>query len=603
MATHLDLEEQEQLDELKHFWKQYGNLITWVLILALASFAGWNFWLRWQHSRAVQAGAMYDEIDKAAQEGKADRAAALFENLKERYPGTTFAQQAALVVAKIEFDKGQSDKALATLGWVGEHADQSEYKTVARLRMAGILMQEKKYDEALQAARQRRCQGLCGARLGQARRHPPRPGQEGRRARRLSQGMGRDGSFCRLSAPDCGEAGRARRSSGGGQAERPGLGGFPMSRRPGWLAMCIAAGATILVAACSSAPEKPKPVPLAALTPTIGARVVWQQHVDGVKFPLSVAVSPGVFTVASDDGTVLALEADTGRELWRGSAGGKLGAGVGSDGRFASVITRDGELVTFEAGRLLWRKPLNMRVSTAPLVAGERVFVLGGDRSVMAFDAAEGTQLWRVQRPSDPLTLSQGGVIGAYKDTLVAGQGPKLAGFDPRNGDVRWEVTIGSPRGTNEVERLADLVAPAARVGELICVRSFQAAVGCVNAERQTAAWTKPVGGTDGVAADDQHVYGADASDRITAWKLSSGEVAWQSEKLLYHGLSAPLATGKLVVFGDSEGMVHFLSRDNGDALLRMTTDGTPVVAAPVNSGNTVMVVTRGGGLYGFGLQ
>lgn len=358
-----------------------------------------------------------------------------------------------------------------------------------------------------------------------------------------------------------------------------------------------------LLAGCSIfnwGSDKPKPTELEPLTPQLAGRVVWNQRVDSVQFPLAIAVSPGVFTVAGSDGSVIALEADTGRELWRANAGAKLAAGVGSDGRFAAVVTRDGELVTVEAGRVLWRKPLNLRVATAPLVAGERVFVLASDRSVHAFDALDGAKLWSAQRPSDPLALAQGGVIAAFKDTLLAGQGSRLAGLDPRNGEVRWEVVVGSPRGTNEVERLADLVAPPARVGDVVCVRSFQAAVGCVNAERGALAWTKPVGGTDGVAADDQFVFGADATDRITAWKSTSGDVAWQSEKYLYRGLGAPLATPKAVVFGDSQGIVHFLSRDKGDALLRLTTDGSQIAAAPVISGSTMLVVTRNGGLYAF---
>jgi outer membrane assembly lipoprotein YfgL len=362
----------------------------------------------------------------------------------------------------------------------------------------------------------------------------------------------------------------------------------------------MAAGmAAALLAGCASGPDKPKPKPLEPLSAQIAGRVVWNQKVDAVQFPLAVAVSPGVFTVASGDGAVLALQADTGRELWRGSVGAKLTAGVGSDGRFAAVVTRDGELVTLEAGRVVWRKPLGLRVTTAPLVAGERVFVLGVDRSVHAFDALDGSKLWSVRRPGDPLTLAQSGVIGAFKDTLVVGQGARLAGLDPLNGNVRWEVTIGSPRGTNEVERLADLVGPAARVGDTVCARSFQAAVGCVNAERGTLAWTKNVGGTDGVAADDQFVFAADASDRITAWKTGSGEVAWSSEKLLYRGLSAPLSTGKTVIFGDAEGTIHFLSRDKGEAQLRLNTDGSAISAAPVVSGSTILVVTRNGGLFG----
>jgi len=366
-----------------------------------------------------------------------------------------------------------------------------------------------------------------------------------------------------------------------------------------WRFRLLAALAAFAMAGCASGPTN-EPTPLEPFEPRIAGAVAWNQKVDGVGFPLVVAVSPGVFTVAADDGTVLALEADTGRELWRGSAGGRLGAGVGSDGRFAAVVTVDGELVILEAGRELWRKPLNMRVATAPLVAGERVFVLAGDRSVHAFDAQDGTPLWTTRRPGDPLTLAQGGVIAAFKDTLLAGQGPRLAGLDPNDGDVRWEVAVGTPRGTNEVERLADLVAPAARVGDVVCVRSFQAAVGCVDAERGGLNWAKNAGGTDGVAADDKFVFGADASDRVTAWTMASGDVAWQSEKLLYRGLGAPLATGRALVFGDSEGVVHFLSRDGGETLLRLTTDGSPIVAAPVVSGTTLLVVTRKGGLFAF---
>ena len=363
--------------------------------------------------------------------------------------------------------------------------------------------------------------------------------------------------------------------------------------------LVAALAAALVVAGCASS-SKPKPQPLEPLTPKIGGSVAWSQRIEGVKFPLEVAVTKGVFTVAGDDGTVLALDAQTGREIWRGNAGAKLSAGVGSDGRFAAVVTRDGELVVFDQGAVKWRKPLGTRVATAPLVAGERVFVLGVDRMVQAFDEVDGRKLWSLQRPGDPLTLAQSGVLAPFKDTLIVGQGPRMAGVDPLRGSVRWEVAVGSPRGANEIERLADLVGPAARVGDLICARSFQASVGCVNAERGAVVWTKNVGGIDAVAADDQYVYGGDASDRITAWKTQTGEMAWTSDKLQYRGLSAPLSIGKTVVFGDSDGTVHWLARDTGQAQLRLPTDGSAIVAKPVASGTTMLVVTRNGGLFAF---
>jgi predicted negative regulator of RcsB-dependent stress response len=149
MATHLDLEEQEQLDQLKAFWQQYGNLVTWVLIGLLAAYAAWNGWNWWQRDQAVKASAMFDELDSAAQAGDADRAGRVFADLKSRYPRTAFTAQGGLLAAKVEFEKGQADNARAALAWVGENAGEDEYQTVARLRLAGLLLDEKKYDEAL----------------------------------------------------------------------------------------------------------------------------------------------------------------------------------------------------------------------------------------------------------------------------------------------------------------------------------------------------------------------------------------------------------------------------------------------------------------------
>lgn len=369
---------------------------------------------------------------------------------------------------------------------------------------------------------------------------------------------------------------------------------FAAGRLAAWLC-----GALVVVG-CSSTPDKPKPRPLDPLTPQNVARPAWNQRLANVQFPLTVGVARGALAVGASDGSVLAIEAESGRELWRTNIGGPLSAGVGSDGRFAAVVTLGGELVTVEAGQVKWRKPIGSRVATAPLVAGERVFVLGVDRTVQAFDALDGRKLWTLQRPGDPLTLSQTGVLSTFKDTLIVGQGPRMTGVDPTAGTVRWEVPIGSPRGANEVERLADLVGPALRVDNTLCARSFQAAVGCVDGDRGNLLWTRNGGGTDAVGGDREFLFGADATDRLTAWRKDNGEVAWTSDALLYRGLSAPVVHGGSVVVGDAEGTLHWLSREKGEAQLRLPTDGSPVAAPPVVVGSTLFVVTRSGGLFAF---
>ena len=370
--------------------------------------------------------------------------------------------------------------------------------------------------------------------------------------------------------------------------------------RPGRSAMLWGALLCALAMLGGCAADKPKAKALEPVTPKIAGRQVWAAKVDGVRFPLAVAVRDGNFIVASSSGTLLGLDAESGRQLWTANAGAALSAGVGSDGRFHAVVTADNKLVTFEGSKEVWREQLKSRVSTAPLVAGERVFVMGVDRAVHAYDARDGKRLWTLQRPGEALTLQHIGVLTGIKDTLIAGQGPRLAGIDPTRGTMRWEVPVGSPRGTNEVERLADLIGPAVRLGSRLCARSFQAAVGCVDTDGGRLLWARNTGGVNAIGGDEELIFGADATDRIVAWKTDSGETAWTSERMLFRGLSAPASVGPTVAFGDFEGYVHFLDRKDGQTLLRLATDGSPVVGKPVLSGTTLLVVTRNGGLFAF---
>jgi predicted negative regulator of RcsB-dependent stress response len=149
MATHLDLEEQEQLDQLKHFWNTYGTLITWVVLLAAGAFMAWNGWQYLQRSKAAQASALYDEVERTATAGDAERIERAFGDMKDKFSGTAYAQQAGLLAAKTLNEKGKTDASRAALTWVAEHAVDPGYQAIAKLRLAGELMDAKSYDEAL----------------------------------------------------------------------------------------------------------------------------------------------------------------------------------------------------------------------------------------------------------------------------------------------------------------------------------------------------------------------------------------------------------------------------------------------------------------------
>lgn len=361
------------------------------------------------------------------------------------------------------------------------------------------------------------------------------------------------------------------------------------------------AAALLLLAGCSSPPKPPDPTPLVQPAPTIvRAQVAWTQPAAEVRAAVRPAVAAGSLAVASEEGTVTVIEAASGRVLWQASVGTALGAGAGQDGRSVAVVTRAGEVVVLRDGQEQWRRRLSARSLTAPLVAGERVFVYAQDRSVHAFDAETGAPLWVYQRPGDPLTLSQQGVLLPLGDTLLVGQGPRLAALDPLRGTLRWDVPVASPRGTNEVERLADLVGPAARQADAVCVRAFQSAVGCVDGRRARLAWSKASNGSVGVAADGEQVYGVDSTGRVTAYRLGDGDVLWTMDGLRFRGLTAPLAAGDSLVVGDQEGYVHFLSRRDGALVGRVATDGSGIAGAPLQVGAHLVVLTRAGRVYAF---
>lgn len=355
-----------------------------------------------------------------------------------------------------------------------------------------------------------------------------------------------------------------------------------------------------LLAACASGSKAPKPAELGVNPALMGVRSVWKAQIGKVDFPLAVYTSANTVTLASSDGNVSSLDAQTGASLWRIKLDTQISAGVGSDGAYASVVTRDNQLVTMVAEGELWRVRLSSQVFTAPLVAGERVFVLGADRVVSAFDARSGKKLWSNQRPGEALVLRQAGALLAVNNTLIVGLSGRLVGLNPLTGNVVWDAPLATPRGTNDIERLVDLVAGVSRDGNVVCARAFQAAVGCLNTNQGNVIWKQVASGVAGLSGDDKQVYGVEADGKLMAWRLSDGVVTWTSDRLRYRQPGTPLVLGRSVVVGDSTGLLHFVARTDGTPLTRLSTDGSAIVATPVLAGTTLVVVTRNGTVFGF---
>jgi len=355
----------------------------------------------------------------------------------------------------------------------------------------------------------------------------------------------------------------------------------------------------LVLGGCASS-DAPKPTALQPNPALFVVKEQWRLPVGATSAPLELRAVGSQLMVASKQGDLSAVDLRTGTLQWRASLGVSLSAGVGSDGETAAVVTAENQLVVLREGKEIWRQKLPSLTLTSPLVAGARIFLTSADRTVSAFDASTGRKLWTQQRPGDALILGQPGILMAVGDTLLTTQGGRLLGLNPQTGAIRWDAAVAVGRGVNEVERLVDLVAGTSRIGSNVCLRAFQAAVACVDAQNGSTLWTKTASGASGIAGDATSVFGVESDSKVQAWRRIDGEKLWTSDKFRFRGLSSPVLAGKALAVGDFEGFIHFLSPKDGALLARVASDGSPIAQAPVWVDNTLVAVTQRGTLIGF---
>jgi outer membrane protein assembly factor BamB len=163
------------------------------------------------------------------------------------------------------------------------------------------------------------------------------------------------------------------------------------------------------------------------------------------------------------------------------------------------------------------------------------------------------------------------------------------------NGAPVWEVAVGDPRGATELERIADTSGVPVIVGREICAVAFQGRVACFDAMSGAPRWAKDFSSDVGLAADERFVFAADEHAVVNAFARESGASVWRNNKLANRRLSTPVSFGRAVAVGDREGYIHFLSREDGAFLARVSTDGSPVASIPVVAGANVIFQTQSG--------
>ncbi|MFZ6640701.1 outer membrane protein assembly factor BamB [Undibacterium sp. TC4M20W] len=301
--------------------------------------------------------------------------------------------------------------------------------------------------------------------------------------------------------------------------------------------------------------------------------------------------------VAAADGTLARIEVATGRTVWRINAGTRLTAGVGVDGTTIAVAGEKGQVLAFDLdGKLRWKTQGTNEILSAPAVGQGLVVVRSIDNKVSAYDLTNGERKWSIERPLPPLTLRLApGIVIQGQQAIVAMPGGRMSSLALNNGGLRWEATVGEPKGATELERVADVSGAPVVFGGDICASSYQGRVACFDVATGALRWAKPLSSDAGVSVDERFVFASDVAGAVNAFARNGGASAWRNDKLSYRRLSAPISYDRAVAVGDFAGYVHFLSREDGSFIGRVTTDGSQILAAPLVVDAKLIVQTKSG--------
>ena len=369
------------------------------------------------------------------------------------------------------------------------------------------------------------------------------------------------------------------------------------------------AGLVVLVglSACSMFKEpKNPPAALVDFKQTMSIKKVWSANIgsadDYVFAP--VAVSDSVFAAAAN-GKIVRINATTGREIWKIDAGINLTAGVGADNSTLAVVGEKGVLFAYDlAGKQLWKTPVSSEVLSTPVVGGGLIVVRSIDNHIAAYDIATGKRRWVVERSLPPLILrTAAGLVISDNSVFVGLPGGKLISLTLNSGSVRWEASVGEPKGATELERVADVSGVPVVSGNDVCASAYQGKVSCFDIRTGVMRWGKALSTNMGVSVDERFVFAVDDKGAVNAFSRSAGLSEWKNDKLAYRKLSTPVSFGQSVAVADFSGSVHFLSREDGSFLARTTTDGSAVVATPIVVGANVVFQTKVGEIVAFAID
>jgi outer membrane protein assembly factor BamB len=370
----------------------------------------------------------------------------------------------------------------------------------------------------------------------------------------------------------------------------------------------LAAGALLILAACSKDKDVDQPAKLTDINATIRAQRVWTASVADkgakpLRLGLGLAVEGNHVYAAGRKGEVAAFDLASGRTLWRTKTKLALSGGPGAGAGLVVVGSTFGDLVALNAadGAVRWKVRLNGEVLSAPAVSDRLIAVRTVDGKLRGVSVKDGQELWTQQQQVPRLSLRGTAWPVVTGDLVLCGfDNGKVAAVNANDGSIQWETTISPAHGKTELERLDDVDAGVRVSGSDVYATGFQGRIAMLALDTGQIWWSHDASSFRGVGLDDASLYIATADGEILALRRRTGTELWRQKALLHRRLSAAVEADTSIVTGDYQGYVHWLDKATGALAARASTGKVRISNSPVVVGNMVLVVNDAGKISAF---
>lgn len=361
--------------------------------------------------------------------------------------------------------------------------------------------------------------------------------------------------------------------------------------------------------ACGEEDNSEPPAELVEFDAGARAEKLWSVSIGGGAAQQYLKLYPLLLAdrlIAADrDGDVVAVNAETGKVIWRTELDVTISGGVGGNAEYHAVATRDGEVIALNAsGEILWRQKISSESLAPPAIDEDRLIVRCVDGNILALSVKDGKQLWIYSRDVPALSLRGNSAPVVAQSRVYAGlDNGRLVALDVSDGHSVFDVAVATASGRSEIERLNDVDGDAVLENNLLYIASYQGRVIATDVRRGQLLWTRKISTSTGVDAGATSLFIADDRDHVWAMDRSNGATLWKQEKMQARQLTRPAVMGDNIVVGDYAGYLHWLSQFDGHFVARVHVDSDGILVPPLVKNDRVYVMTRDGNLVAYQLN